>query len=450
MVFDEIDQAQKEASRTAPTNKRGKKRKNATIARLNSVVVSETDTESSQGLRSGRWTDEETDYCDKLIEIFQKGQLPIPDGVKLNDFLSNLLKSKQSRLTKKMKNAKLSACLYKHDTGYIVSDEVAVALSRLETEFFASIKCNMERSEIRFHMQKEWRELFSNYCVQIRQKIDVDDWLRSVEELDRRVSIQNEAVRSARRKVPMEKALEADLQLETTGVFIDPLISPSFNLDRYCEQQNTSSNVHSISSESVDSSTGTYQTAKKTDDIRFFSSTLIRKVLWYMQRYSVPFEHVDVWVPSFTVGASPDSKNLLWSDQDQKCRLLFAGFGVTEVQIPQDGGTSLPMSPDEVFDFLSFGEYSEKFSFDVGCGLPGRVYVSGLASWEQGILNAPQTQFERLGGARQWGIQTVLGVPISSPNVGRVVICFYSRFDRPQNHELVNRLSIELTNVRYS
>jgi len=140
MTFDEIDQAQAQAANSAVSDKRGRKRKNATIARLNQV-----DGEASD-LRTGRWTGEETAYCDKLIHFFEQGALPIPDGIKLNDFLSNMLKSKQSRLTKKMKNAKLSSRQYKREIGYIVQDEEAREFSYLETEFFASIRCNMERS----------------------------------------------------------------------------------------------------------------------------------------------------------------------------------------------------------------------------------------------------------------------------------------------------------------
>jgi hypothetical protein len=178
MVFDELDLAQKEAAASVPTEKRGKKRKMATIARFSSVIAAEESLtgENATGLRSGRWTDEETDYCDKLIELFEQGKLPIPEDIKLNDFLSNMLKSKQSRLTKKMKNAKLSARQYKRETGIIENEEEAVAFSRLETDFIASIKCNMERSEIKFHMQKEWRELFSTYCISMGHKVDAHDW----------------------------------------------------------------------------------------------------------------------------------------------------------------------------------------------------------------------------------------------------------------------------------
>ena len=203
MAFEEIDQARKQAALTGVSDKRGKKRKNATIARLtsNGVVVDETGSIQTSNtdnggsgsllgtaaasaatannanadtcdLRTGRWTPEETEYCDSLIRVFEEGKLPMTDGAKLNDFLANMLKSKQSRLTKKMKNARLSTRQYSLATGHIPTQEQARDFSRKETEFFASIKCPMERSEIRFHMQKEWRELFSGYCVAIGQTLD--------------------------------------------------------------------------------------------------------------------------------------------------------------------------------------------------------------------------------------------------------------------------------------
>ena len=160
MDFSEIDQARVAAANMAPSSKRGKKRKNATIARLNpsnSLGTNGTDDQSGDGsdLRTGRWTAEETEYCDKLISAYEIGELPISEGVKLNDFLSTMLKSKQSRLTKKMKNAKLSAKTYKPEAGFVVNVEDAKNFSQLEVAFYESIQCDMERAEIRFHMQKE-------------------------------------------------------------------------------------------------------------------------------------------------------------------------------------------------------------------------------------------------------------------------------------------------------
>jgi hypothetical protein len=82
-------------------------------------------------------------------------------------------------------------------------------------------------------------------------------------------------------------------------------------------------------------------------------------------------------------------------------------------------------------------------------GLPGRVYESGRATWEQSVHNAPHNHFERCGGARQWGIKSVLGLPIASPNVGRIVVTLYSCVDRRKDEDLVTRLSDEFTRVSH-
>jgi hypothetical protein len=105
------------------------------------------------------------------------------------------------------------------------------------------------------------------------------------------------------------------------------------------------------------------------------------------------------------------------------------------------------LAAEEKFNLYAFGDYSQKFSFDVGCGLPGRVYQSGMPTWEQSVHNAPHRHFERGGGATQWGIKTVVGIPIASPNVGRIVVTLYSRHDRDKDQELVARLSEEFTRV---
>jgi hypothetical protein len=401
-------------------------------------------------LRTGRWTTEETQYCDKLIEKYESGELPVADGIKLNDFLANMLKSKQSRLTKKMKNAKLSAKTYKHEAGYIVSDIEAREFSQLEMDFYESIQCDMERAEIRFHMQKEWRELFSSFCVSMGQKLDADSWLSSVEELDRRVSQAKDAARMARRKVMMGYALSQDTMNPERGVFIES------NAPDGQEGDDIMSATHAA----MFNAAGPAQKKQRTNNpanghdrsLKDYSSPFVGKVIQYIQRHQLPFEHIDAWVPSFvnqaedgTTMEGPSSNPT--GSPDQQCRLCFAGFASTEVQVPPDGGRPVELTSQEKFDLLSFGEYSSKFSFDVGCGLPGRVYSSGICSWEQGVENAPSHQFERCGGASQWGIKTVLGVPIPSPNVGRVVVLLYSRHDRPRDPEMVRRVTEEFTKV---
>ena len=135
MSFEELDEAKRVAATSNVVGKRGQKRKSATIARLN-PTASTTIADESDDLRTGRWTNEEMAYCDKLVEKFQAGQLPLLDGTKLNDFLAGMLKSKQSRLTKKMKNAKLSAKTFTKTTGYLLNDGEAIAFTQSRGRVF--------------------------------------------------------------------------------------------------------------------------------------------------------------------------------------------------------------------------------------------------------------------------------------------------------------------------
>jgi len=121
--------------------------------------------------RTGRWTNEEMALCDKLIATFEQGELPLADGIKLNEFLGSMLKSKQSRLTKKMKNAKLSSKMFQITSGCLQHLD-AREFSETEEAFFKSIVDLQERAEIKFHMQKEWREQFSRVCAAHCQPLD--------------------------------------------------------------------------------------------------------------------------------------------------------------------------------------------------------------------------------------------------------------------------------------
>lgn len=445
MSFTELDEARKTAAAVSISGKREKKRKTATIARLNpEMSASGAKEESGIGsddLRTGRWTSDEMAYCDKLIEKFETGELPVSDGVKLNDFLSTMLKSKQSRLTKKMKNAKLSARSFKRTSGFILNNDDARQFSQLEDAFYRSISCSMERAEIRFHLQKEWRELFSSYCVNVGQKLECDDWLSSVEEMDRRASRAKDAAKMARRKRMMGYALQQDTMNAQKGIFIET------------SKNSVGASDCGVETETQDLMTTLAQRYKRQHGMNgdFPSKEIGRtkpppflgRLVVYMERHAIPFEYVDAWVPSFINNDQQNGQ----SSPSQKCRLCFAGCATVATEIGPDGQSTLPLSREEQFDLNSFGDYSQKFSFDVGCGLPGRVYHTGVASWEQSVHNAPAGHFERCGGAVQWNIKTVLGVPIPSPNVGRIVVLMYSRHDRPQNPDMVSRLIDEMSKL---
>jgi hypothetical protein len=429
MSFREIDDAKQAGVNLANSKGRGRKRKGSI-----GEMVDEKATCIAER-RTGRWTTEEMTYCDTLIEKFEIGALPVADGVKLNEFLGNMLKSKQSRLTKKMKNARLSTKMFQRSVGCLNLME-AREFSALEDSFFESVTDLYERAEIKFHMQKEWREQISRVCATTGQPLDADAWLSSVEELDRRSSRAKDAARMKKRKLMMGIALRTDSKNLEHGVFIE---QTDAEIRAFNESGQDGGNAESEMLSILNEDRSIVDVGEKS--CLLHASPFLTKVTAYLERHGVPFEHVDLWVPSF-VPSEPSQNG------QTSCRLCFAGNATVEKLVAEDRKTTRSLAHDELFNFFAFGDYSQKFSFDVGCGLPGRVYESGRPTWEQGIHNAPDHHFERAGGAMQWGMKTVVGIPIASPNVGRIVVTLYSCFDRWKDEDLVSRLSEEFTKVR--
>lgn len=213
MDFTEVDEARRAVAAAPP--KKGRKRKGDKDQDPDHAFGDPSDR------RTGRWSTEEVAYCDILIAKFGTGELPVEEKTKLNEFLGNMLKSKQSRLTKKMKNANLSQKSFRRTSGCIVDPNEARTFAKLEEEFILAIQSQIERAEMRFHIEKEWRELFSSYCVAVGQPLDADAWLSSVEEMDRRAAQARENARNAKRRAMMSNALTHDASNTGSGVFID-------------------------------------------------------------------------------------------------------------------------------------------------------------------------------------------------------------------------------------
>lgn len=442
--------------------------------------------------RTGRWTPEEIVFCDKITFLFKDGKLPLKTGTKLNDFLASMLKSKPSRLTKKMKNAKLSSNLFNGRECYIANDNECAELSHMEYAFFQSIADSKERAYLKFHIRKEWREMFCAFCQEIGQPVVADAWLNSVEEMDRRASASKNAARIARRKLMMGYAFSQDFQAAERGVHIESSDSEFFTagISEPLTCSNNQSNGFSTNGNAgpvlnqyetdeilgllnddtfldfdepaTTSFNPTSTFSKETSDTEhvnlnfgdlnfsaedieddvigkssiLHSSPFLSKVISYIKRYHLPFEHIDVWVPNTT------------SDDTSGCVLGFAGCATSDYEtIAAEKIRQVLIDSDDKFNFVSFGDYSQKFSFDSGCGLPGRVFESGTPIWQENVLDLSSSSFcfERSGGASQWGIQTVVGIPLVSPNVGRIVLCLYSRHVRPLDNALIAKLTDEFT-----
>ena len=422
--------------------------------------------------RTGRWTDEEINFVDYLVNAFDHGDLALPHGIKLNEFLGDILLCKSSRLTKKMKNAKLSTRSFelKSPTHLEVNPNCAI-LSSLQEKFLQSITSEPTQLELRFNVTKQWRTHFSNLCLQVGyQSLDARDWIASLEELEGRAAVAEENIRKVRQK-RMRQALKTDggtsanpsvyiggLSASTAARELEPILSMS-NKEEDSSAARKVSNVTTDDSKSsedfwmnFDSSSsslggsggvGGANVPKKRD--RSFSEDFLQggnettymeelskeggrgrtfsedfdavlsdlidpeptstpadnqaekaapktdttcgpyldAIIHYMEAHSLKFQHADVWVPSFLPRAGP---NALAVDTDQ-LRLFNAGHA-----------TRGDLDEQLAFTFNEYGVYSEKFSFQPGHGLPGRVYVTGKPSWERNIHQKDPKIFERSGG----------------------------------------------------
>ena len=379
-----------------------------------------------------------------------------------------MLKSKQSRLTKKMKNAKLSSKTFKRTSGYLADAAEAREFSDYEDAFFNSLQNRLERAEMRFHIQKEWRETFSTYCVSHGQPLNVDEWLESVEEMEKRVHRAKDVERIQRRKMMLGHALRQDSQTPNSGVRISRgtgglLDSTSINSVASSSQttlQHHNGGTGVLGSEGSSSLSSTpfigisHHLSSATTDLNYSSisqhesAPFLYRIIEYMNRHSVPFEYVDLWVPSNVPDPQDESSQdglSTGGSSSVTCRLCFAGYAVAKNVVIDTVGsvamsTSVAMSPEDNFTLATFGDYSKMFSFNVGCGIPGKVYKSNVPTWEQNVHQASKRDFERVGGGMQCGIRTLVGIPVDSPNVGRIVVIIYSRYDRIRDPDLVMRM----------
>jgi hypothetical protein len=148
-------------------------------------------------------------------------------------------------------------------------------------------------------------------------------------------------------------------------------------------------------------------------------------IMSFVERQNLPFEHIDVWVPSF--------KNA--DGGTGEMRLFHAGYV-----------TRGDLDPARFAQLNEYGEYSTKFSFKPGCGLPGRVYTTGEPSWERRIGDADPTIFERAGGASVYNVNTGFGIPLSTPVIARMVVVMYSRVDVVEDPNIIDMCRAELGN----
>jgi hypothetical protein len=428
----------------------------------------------SDSQRTGRWTDEEVSFVDHLVSSFDQGHLPLPYGSKLSNFLGDLLLCKSSRLTKKMKNAKLSTRAFElaSPNGSAVNREDCEVLSVLQERFIMTMPSENSQLELRFNIRKQWRTYFSNLCVQVGYPyLDGGDWIASLEEFERLASSAEEKMRNVRRRrmgFSLRGSLPAPSGANDTKVTPRTIsthdfpMAPDHTDGTEGQTQNdgtlafyTDSPPRTISQQSLTKRPRAYSddldstfmelmgSGAKTDEAGTItvnnsnsslsgifppatqsSDPFLEAIAMYLEKYNLPFQHADVWVPSFIQD----------NESEESVRLLHAGHVTRGDQDEQLWSA-----------FQQFGEYSKSFSFKPGQGLPGRVYSSGKASWEFQVNELNPSSFHRVGGANEYGIRTAIAIPFSTPGVGRMVVVLYSSNHIAEDNDLAHRCIQELS-----
>lgn len=465
--------------------------------------------------RTGRWTEEEIKLVDYLVTAFCQGKLPLPHGVKLNEFLGDFLICKSSRLTKKMKSAKLSTRSFAlgRPQLYALPRSDHALLSILQEQFLMSIPSEPIKLELRFNMAKHWRTHFSNLCVQVGYpSLHAKEWAASLEEMERRASNAEDIVRKMRRrkislsaekdsessakppahnannaissvrmvtsnhpqvnvrKLSTSDSISAQTSNNEEDMFdmLDSIttnskgnmrerLSRSFSEEFFQGQvpvsvepengriRTFSEDFDAVLNELIDVEPGAVSTTSpalapqkverphSTSTASSTCSPFLDAIIAYLENKSIPFQHVDVWVPSFLPREATGPCKAVDTEQ---LKLFHAGHATRE-----DIDDSLACLLNE------FGVQSDKFSFEPGQGLPGRVYSSGRVSWES-LLKADQKSIERIGGMKVCGIKTAVGIPLNTPLVGRIVVVLYSCLQLKEDMTLAMACASEI--AKYS
>jgi hypothetical protein len=471
--------------------------------------------------RTGRWTNEESALVEFLVTTFDQGLLPLPHGIKLNEFLGDMLLCKSSRLTKKMKNAKLSTrsfVLGKPCAQFSRRDREK--LSILQESFLSSLSSESTRLVLKLNLAKQWRTHFYNICLQIGYPhIQENAWNSSLQELEERATSAEEVVRSIRRRKMGLKPQHYDggtfknpnqvfdfvkadqpgndpktnnLATTTASVVSNDQKSLSFSHVSIVSNQEKSRTISSTSEEDVSNinydedrdnnfnSDGQYgrprtlstdisissiksgrnrsfsedfdalldvltkETTEADDSCRGKTTTVDKKpkspsnfcgplldsIVSYIESNNLPFQYVDLWVPSFSSGENEGQSKSIDVDQ---LSLYNAGY-----KSRQDINNEMARMLQE------FGVYSSYFSFEPAKGLPGRVYASGVASWECGLQERDPNDFCRVEGAALYGVKTALAIPLNTEMVGRIVVLLYSCENVPEDTSLARDIAAEL------
>jgi signal transduction histidine kinase len=120
------------------------------------------------------------------------------------------------------------------------------------------------------------------------------------------------------------------------------------------------------------------------------------------------------------------------------------GWNFGEAWIPRRDCSALECSPAwySNSDRLEpFRRFSEKFVFEAGIGLPGRVWLSKQPEWQRDVSVMSDKTYLRAHIALESGLKAALGIPIIADNNVLAVLVFYMFEAKDQDQRLIELIS---------
>jgi len=198
-------------------------------------------------------------------------------------------------------------------------------------------------------------------------------------------------------------------------------------LDISATKQQPDSEVDNIIDEAIDSILESSSSEKE------YQGLFLKEISKFLAESDSPFQHVDLWVPmdvshSDSIGKRHigGSSNIATTSSRKVTGTIYGG-GQQEssVRLSNAGHITIRAAPQIMNRLNEFGMYSKNFSFSPGFGMPGRVFLSRIPSWENNLSLKKPEQFARVGGAKIYGVNTVLCLPVFTP-IGTMVVSLYS------------------------
>lgn len=439
--------------------------------------------------RTGRWTQAEVALTDFLVQLFDDGRLPMEQGIKLSDFLADILLCKSSRLSKKMKNSQLGTRSYSFRFPATPLD--GLLLSQLVERFIQSISSEPMRYELQWNFSKFWRTRLSNLALELHQPaiLDVSQWIAGLEVVEQKAAAAQERIRSARRRrlgmpepkqsnglleqaaaqaatttnpstvvppatmattlIPTASPVPTDVSSEQSHIFranelmtasleeigIESFLpQPIFPVDsqangskrRRRDEDGNASRCHSAGGNGDDLSESTV--TQSTKFVRSHCGPFLTQLMHYIEGQNFPFQAADVWVPSYSNDMNPASQDNL--------KLFHAGY-VTRNDLEWGLSSNLE----------KFGKESNKVTFVPGSGLPGRVFWSGQPEWLRFLDTTTPEAFVRVDLANQCGVKTGFCFPLATNVIGKICVAMYSTSDLAEDRNVIDQCMKDLAQL---